>query len=723
MVSVQKTGDRSEDARRAGPPLVSRRQILSISLVTAIFLAVAILLTLIVSHVVISMRETVNKIDDERALSAARAAFGGLKIRMVSTTRDNTVWDIAYQAVVGSSNPGPWIYDNWGSTTADYPLYDAVVVMGPDGKIMAAYMKGKPFEPVSVFGDGFMEQSMSVRHASKSAVVNVFKAGDGIALVSSQAIQPFEGADPEEIYPVLTLVKFLDEETLDAFAQNHRLQGLQLHRRPVAQELNLPLTDRQGTEVAFLSWPSELPGNRALESLRPMLVLASGILAAFLVMVLLAGSLETSRLRRLARKAQYDATHDALSDTLNRSGLLRQLDAITGDPAPLQPVTLYFLDLDGFKNVNDSWGHFVGDMLLAKVGKRLRDVHHEIVAVARLGGDEFALLLEGEDAPQGVARTVLDAFVAPFSVQAHALHVGVSIGYATLEPGVTPLELIRRADVALYRAKDAGKHTAVGYVPEMDLDRDRMAVLEADLSAAIDGGRVGVVYQPIVETATRELRGVEALARWSASDGAVSPDVFIPLAERTGLIEKLGLQVLRMALRDAKGWQCVPVSVNISPVQLRNPAFAESVLAELKATATDPSLLVLEVTESLLIADPDRAQQVFAFLQGRGVRIALDDFGAGFASIAMLRGFSFDYMKIDRSIVAAADGAGNGRDVLEATIRLARAFDIPVVAEGVETDAQMETLAALGCEFLQGYGIGLPVAKERLVREFKIHAA
>jgi EAL domain-containing protein (putative c-di-GMP-specific phosphodiesterase class I) len=264
--------------------------------------------------------------------------------------------------------------------------------------------------------------------------------------------------------------------------------------------------------------------------------------------------------------------------------------------------------------------------------------------------------------------------------------------------------------MALYEGKESGRARWVAYAPHLDRERQRLARLEGELRNAIFNGDIEPFFQPLACARTGEFKGVEALARWRRGDTPVGPDVFIPLAEKSGLIDMLGLQMLRKSVRAAKSWPGLSLSVNVSPIQLCNPGFAGDVLELLAAERFDPKRLTLEITENVLISNPEQAKRAIDALKLNGIRFSLDDFGCGYASIGALRQFGFDRMKIDRSLVLAADRESSGIDVLKATISLAAALGIPVTAEGIETGRQAEVLRDAGCDQLQGYLVGRPMA-------------
>ncbi|WP_183822176.1 bifunctional diguanylate cyclase/phosphodiesterase [Rhizobium sp. BK377] len=698
-----------------------RTQTSSIIATTVCFLVVALVLTGLMAHVVVKMTRSANEIDDARATRAARAAIAAFVGRLSATTTDNAVWDDAYKAM-SSADAADWAYENWGKTSADYPLYDGAVVIAPDrSSIVSAYAKGKPFQPGVFFGAAFYRQIDKAADSGQAPVVNFIKTEKGIALIVSQAIQPFTAEGELPKLNVLSLYKELTSEVLNTLSNEHELEGLRLAAAPEPGLLSTPITDIKGGIIGHLVWPSKAPGKAVFDQVYPYVAAAVIILVMFLGGVLLVGAFEARRLRQLAQAAIFEANHDSLSGLLNRHGLLALLEELDG--ADFSSPRLYLVDLDGFKAVNDAWGHAVGDDLIRIVSNALIACHPEVVAAARLGGDEFALVQIGTATRAEIQDTILALFAEPFKIDGRTIEVGASIGAAGREGDIPSLELLRRADMALYRAKANGRGRAVEYDPELDRERLRVAEMEALLKSAISNGAIEAFFQPLVSATTGAVTGLEALARWRAPTGNISPEIFIPLAERCGLIDALGVHMLKTSIEHARNWPGLALSVNVSPVQLCNPEFAAVVISLLQELDFDPKRLTLEITEGVLMTNPEQARRSIDHLKQVGIKFALDDFGCGYASIGALRQFGFDRMKIDRSLVSALDQASNGADVLRATISLATALQIPVTAEGIENTRQAAILREAGCDQLQGYLIGKPMSAVDISSKLQEQAA
>ena len=420
--------------------------------------------------------------------------------------------------------------------------------------------------------------------------------------------------------------------------------------------------------------------------------------------------------KRLEAELSHQAFHDALTGLPNRALLLdRAEQALARARRDRRHVALLFLDLDNFKLVNDCLGHEYGDDLLVRIAQVLRLSVREGDTVARLGGDEFIVLLDsakdGNEADEVVAR-IQRSLSQPFIVAGMSLSVSGSIGVVLADASLyKPAQLLRDADIAMYRAKAAGKNRHVSFTPEMRLEvRERMQ-READLRRAIEQSEFALHYQPQTDLTTGTTVGVEALVRWQRPErGLTAPDEFIPLAEETGLIVPIGRWVLREACRQARLWNaCCPtgtplvVSVNLSARQLAEPALANDIEAALMETGLPPAQLTLEITESTAMDDAEATVRTLTTLRALGVSISIDDFGTGYSSLAYLQRFPVDSLKIDRSFVRQLPSGDGALAIVTAITGLAHTLGIKVVAEGVETADQAACLRELGCDRAQGF--------------------
>ena len=426
---------------------------------------------------------------------------------------------------------------------------------------------------------------------------------------------------------------------------------------------------------------------------------------------------------RASHAIAHMASHDDLTNLANRALFTTTLMQSIGQQEHACSVLL--LDLDHFKEVNDGYGHSVGDELLRLVAARLQETVRAGDLVARLGGDEFAILHRQDDTDLGeltvLAQNLIETVRHPYDIDGRELLVGVSIGVAHLRPGEDLSTVLRHADLALYRAKSDGRNRFCIFMESLERELQDRRDLAADLKRTIAAGELTVHYQPIIGAKDHQIIGMEALVRWQHSTrGWISPAEFIPIAEESGLIEDLGHFVLRQACSDALSWpKEVVVSVNVSPIQVVQNTFFRNIASLLEEISLEPRRLKLEITESVLLSDSKRALDVMHDLRGLGVSIALDDFGTGFSSMSYLKQFPFDEVKIDRSFVADMASHAGCAAIISATTHLAKAFNMQVTAEGVETASQLELLTAASVDRLQGYLFGRPSPNEYWLARFK----
>ena len=398
-----------------------------------------------------------------------------------------------------------------------------------------------------------------------------------------------------------------------------------------------------------------------------------------------------------------------LTDSLAAMPNRRALHLDYSRAVPGQERALALLDLDGFKSVNDQYGHFVGDRLIKECAKLLAEVCGSDGRAYRLGGDEFAILVVGPIAGnilEGVCHTLLARMAEPIMIDDRKVTIGASIGLSrsSRRDELTSSELLRRSDMAMYVSKDGGKNRCTWFSGDFDKNRDVTQQVEEDLREALRLEEFRLAYQPLVDAQSGDIVAVEALLRWERSDGStVSPGVFVPIAEKCGLIYPIGLWVLRRACKDALDWDGITLSINVSPAQLRNPEFPIELGHILEESGFPASRLELEVTETYLVTDPLVANRNLDVIRKFGVGIALDDFGTGYASIGFLRNFRFEKLKLDRTMVVDA-GLNNGSlAMMASSIAVARAMDMSVTAEGVETEAQADLVRSAGCDQIQGW--------------------
>jgi diguanylate cyclase (GGDEF)-like protein/PAS domain S-box-containing protein len=427
---------------------------------------------------------------------------------------------------------------------------------------------------------------------------------------------------------------------------------------------------------------------------------------------------DISERKALQDAMQHQAFHDSLTGLANRALFAdRVKHALAGCQRGDRRIAVLFLDLDGFKSANDSLGHSAGDQLLMETAYRLRGCVRPGDTVARLGGDEFAVLfeaIESERAVSQVATRFIEVLSAPFEVRGQEVCISASVGYAINSPGDEADDLMRNADLAMYRAKATGKGRCVPFEPSMHVAVMERMALENDLRHAVERDELVLHYQPIIDLDTGAAVGVEALLRWQHPRlGLVPPGEFIAVAEESGLIVPIGRWVLEEACRQVRRWenagaQRVRMSVNLSARQLSAPRTAEHVARTLRQTGVEPGQLVLEITESVLVDDADRTIAKLHLLRELGVKLAIDDFGTGYSSLSYLRRLPVNVLKIDRSFVSGVGSEGDLAALSNAVVDLGRSLGMETVAEGIEELDQLVRLRAMGCSLGQGYYFSRP---------------
>jgi diguanylate cyclase (GGDEF)-like protein len=425
---------------------------------------------------------------------------------------------------------------------------------------------------------------------------------------------------------------------------------------------------------------------------------------------------EIAHRQKSEARSHYLAYHDALTGLANRVLFREDLErALQETRASRSSLAVLFIDLDGFKGVNDTLGHSVGDCLLKTLGERLHDALTTSARIARLGGDEFAVLQTKGDQPMAgvsLAQKIVNLISAPCRIDNHTITVGASVGVAISERGLeNPEYLLKSADLAMYRAKADGRGTYRLFDPEMDATAQARRRLENDLRNALNRKELEVYYQPLITLGTKRVSSFEALVRWRHPElGQIEPADFIPVAEDTGLILQLGEWVLREACAQAMTWPShINVAVNLSPVEFQRGNVVDAVLAALSSSGLPSERLEIEITESVLLEKTTKSVNTLTRLRDLGVRISMDDFGTGFSSLSYLRSYPFDKIKVDRSFVRDLTKDDRSRTIVSAIAGLGMRFGMRTTAEGVETEEQLEWLRAEGCDEVQGQLFSMPV--------------
>ncbi|WP_300531188.1 EAL domain-containing protein [Maricaulis sp.] len=534
--------------------------------------------------------------------------------------------------------------------------------------------------------------------------------------------------DPQTA-PIIVVGTRIDKEFVSALEQNFLIHDIRLveeELRPVAGAV--PLNNHLGEAVGEFVWTPSKPG---IETLRVAMVPIVGYILVFM----LAFHVMRRRVRRMARRSEANerrarraAARDALTGLSNRQGFNQYIARpASRSAAQSGEAAVIYVDLNGFKAVNDKAGHQAGDIVLKTVANRFRKSMPAHVHIARIGGDEFACVVLGKDASERaleLARTISEFLAEPVEAQGRNYDIGGAIGvsWSTLEQPRAFKELVEEADMAMYRAKAEQLDQPLTYDCSLGIEHNRRRDLEADMEAGLERNEFYVVYQPIVDANDGTIRSVEALARWEhPTRGAVPPDVFIPIAERSKLIQKLGDFVLDTVCQDFAACSEHTVSINLSPAQLNSADVCERYVAKLEAAGLSPELIEIELTEAVLVDDFERARERLLQFAAAGFRLNLDDFGTGFAGMGYLHQVPFNKIKIDKSFVRSIGKGDGSNKMLQAMSLLGDALQKDLVAEGVETEGQASLLRLLGFRYLQGWHFGRPLTASALRQHLRDH--
>ena len=521
--------------------------------------------------------------------------------------------------------------------------------------------------------------------------------------------------------PLLVAIRPIHPDTLQVVAAGKDVDAVTVSAPSDGEEIaGLPIRNGSGEIAAVLGWTSSRPGDLMQARLIPLTV--AGLAIAGLLFSIVAGYLHwfARDLAETEARSRDILGRDPLSGLANRLIFAERLEAeLSRRPTAGNGIAVLFIDLDRFKDVNDTFGHQAGDDLIRLVAQRLLNLVRSGDLIARFGGDEFAIIQTGlrshEDAG-ALAKRMLDALTQPFALGRSQVIIGASIGIALApEHGMDREALMGLADTALYKAKSEGRNRFVYFQQRMDETIRMRKLVEEDLRRAIDEDELVLHYQPLFSADGERVVAVEALVRWPHPvRGMISPGEFIPIAEERGLVIPLGEWVLRKACLDGKRWPGIRVAVNVSPLQFRHRDFVPDVLTLLETTGFDPGRLELELTEGVVVEDADAAEAAMMELRAAGIHLALDDFGTGYSSLIYLRRFAFDTIKIDRSFLESMEATGESAILVHSMVHLGRALGLTVTAEGVETREQHRFLQALGCHQLQGFFFSRPVTAEQI---------
>jgi diguanylate cyclase (GGDEF)-like protein len=651
----------------------------------------------------------------------------------------SSVWDDAVRVVMSQTPDLEWLENNLGQWMQTYFQHDGAFIISPKDDILLGFLDGQRDRHAAYARIADAARPLIEKLRSRLAQQDDTGVGDHVLSIGEGDIGSI-GARPAiiSLKPIISdsgkiaqvpgqefihiAVRFLDGSFLDTIGRDYLFEDLHFTRISAVDDSQsrAPLLTMSGERIGYLTWAPFRPGTAVLSNATPFL---AGGAALLLVLTGLLGGLawrRSSHLIRSRRQLEHMAHSDGLTGLPNRASFSRHLGSVLAKRRPTDTVAVLYLDLDRFKEVNDTLGHPVGDALLVEVAARLNETICQSAGMAaRVGGDEFTVAVTTADieAIERVCEALVAAVRRPFVIQGHPITIGLSAGVAiAAEDCMDASELTRKADIALYHAKAAGRNRYAIFGSHMDeLVRARRQ-MEQDLRVALEGHQqISVHYQPVYSAKDQTLKGVEALVRWRhPQKGAIPPDVFIPVAEETRLIEPLGEFVLREACFAAVHWEDLTVAVNASAIELRNETYAMRVLSTLNAAGLDPTRLEIEITESALGDNSGHCERNIAALRALGIRFALDDFGTGFSSFGRLQSLDVDRIKIDKCFVDGFGKPGGNEEIVRAMIKLAQAKGLRTTAEGIETPEQNAMLQRLGCDDVQGYLLSRPLPAEAI---------
>ena len=639
------------------------------------------------------------------------------------------IWDEAIHKLDNDFDLG-WANQNIGTSIGGALGHSVVFVLDADNRPIYGHMNGTDVSPQSfslyapraqhlidkvraIETDPAKVARLRAVHVSRVELVGREPVMITVSLVRPDLKAKTRGARA----PLVISGMPVASSVVMAFSERFLLKNARIEIVPAsqiksesAQALMGRAPDGRGI---VLRWDPRRPGAELLQQATPILALAALAAGIGAVMLFRVTRRAAKKLLLSEAEAKHLALHDPLTGLANRTlftdrlihahALLRRKPGYLG---------VLCVDLDRFKEVNDTYGHDAGDQVIREVARRLQVICRETDTICRLGGDEFAII-QPDTTPAGcatLAQRVVEGLSGDLDLSIGRAELSCSVGVAVVsDADHGQAEMLRQADVALYRAKEAGRGRYCFFEPEMDAALRLRKGLERDLRAAIDQERLTVAYQPLTD-ARGVILGVEALARWHDPErGDISPAIFIPLAESTGLIAAIGRSVFRRACYDSLRWSGLEVSVNVSALQLSSPGFVDEIEQILAETGAQAAGFVLEITETALLKDSDGVHEALRRIKRLGFRLALDDFGTGYASLAYLRRHPIDKLKIDRSFVSTLSPDGETTSVAGAIISLAKSLGLKTTAEGVETQEQLDKVVSLGGVVMQGYHFARPM--------------
>lgn len=663
--------------------------------------------------------------NEQAATSIETMVVGSVKAtarRLGALASDYAWWDDAHTAYMDGDVE--WLETNFGESVEETEVADLFAIVSTSGEVEYSWTIGdepsvdEALTPAVIAEIQKLAQDLPADNLSSR--VSFIKVADRPVVIAVSRITPFL-SNPEidpTVLPLLVVGLTLTDQRLGELGKSFLIDDLHFEAEGSFNrdhESFPAASDVFDETIGHYVWTQPTPGYAVLRNVLLPITIA---LALFCVVALATAF----RARRIAialteseKEAVIAARTDGMTNLVNRTGFTELLDSSAcREACAAGRLAIIYLDINGFKAVNDSIGHQGGDELVKALAQRVTAVLPPEAKFARIGGDEFAVVVVDDAIREVADRTaneVVTCLDQPFTIHGFEFHVTVAVGYAIAAgAGLTPSEVVRRADIAMYQAKNSAEREALLYNSTMETGALEKKQIETSLRRALEVGELDVFYQPVVRSSDLSIVGVESLVRWTSADlGAVSPAVFVPVAEETGLIHDLGRFVMGRVCEDALKWPQLRMAVNLSPVQLRDPEFADELLKTVKQHGLEPGQVELELTEGILVNNPTIARRKLDKLKEMGFTLSLDDFGTGFSSIGYLRQFPFDILKVDRSFVRDIGLNATANALIQSLVSLGDAMDLSVIAEGIENEDQLKLLRLVQCEYLQGFLISRPL--------------
>ncbi|WP_417307789.1 putative bifunctional diguanylate cyclase/phosphodiesterase [Devosia sp.] len=672
------------------------------------------------------MSVEINDLESERARQSLSAGMQSLVAGLGDYAVDEATWTEAFLNVYVEPNPA-WYDATWGTTARSSEAYDTAILTDVEGNILfgesargsvdgtlARHFSGAPQML------GMLEQLIN-RYGNDVSVARLARNDFGVVALAGAMIQGSAGeaSIPSKERRFLWFARQIDDRLLTSIADRFQMPVPALADSATPSQNKIPLYDGADVNIGLLVWPNRYPGDTAFRHVAGLAFIVMLIIGGLTIAVFVAFG-ATVRSRAASEKRDYlNARYDPVTSLPNAFGLEEHLQGLLSRRQPEIQITVLRVGIDNFDDISSFYGRDVGDQLLIVISSRFESELDHKVTLARVGPVDFVLARAGEEGPeqlQQFATQITDIAAESLAVGQLRLKPSLSIGYAEmLATRDTIAEVLRMAETAKSRARETGGNHVVLYDPAIDDERRARLVLEADIRRGIEADEFDLDYQPLIDTAEQTISGVEALMRWRRrAAGPISPSVFVPAAEASGLIDDLGMLALRRSIAEIGPLPGLKISVNVSTTQLRNPQLADVIFETLEQAGVPPERLQLEITESFLLAHPERARRVIDRLRKRGIMIALDDFGTGYSSVGYLRQFQFDRVKLDRSLIENIDADDVKLALVKSTLLYTFAMDLAVTAEGVERREEVAALNSLGCREFQGYFFARPMSIEAL---------